>query len=93
MGLLVWTMGQAIAGDLQSSSRRSAQRNPALQGKIFRSFPARCTKTKVRQFLKPGAMPVYKLKRPVQFTSVEKVDAKLDRLQQLGIISPVDFSL
>lgn len=37
-------------------------------------------------------MPVYKPKRPVPFTSVEKVDAELDRLPQLGIITPVDFS-
>ncbi|XP_062703691.1 uncharacterized protein K02A2.6-like [Aedes albopictus] len=50
-----------------------------------------CTKTKVRLFLKPEAMPVYKPKRPVPFTSVEKVDAELDR-QQLGIIIPVEIS-
>lgn len=40
----------------------------------------------------PGAIPIYKPKRPVSVTAVEKVDAETKRLQELDISTPVDFS-
>ncbi|XP_062534290.1 uncharacterized protein K02A2.6-like [Armigeres subalbatus] len=59
---------------------------------VFKNGLGRCKKMKVRLYLKPDAKPVFKPKRPVPFTSMEKIDAELDRLQSLGIITPVDFS-
>ncbi|XP_062538517.1 uncharacterized protein K02A2.6-like [Armigeres subalbatus] len=59
---------------------------------VFKNGLGHCKKMKVRLYLKPDAKPVFKPKRPVPFTSMEKIDAELDRLQSLGIITPVDFS-
>ncbi|XP_055589226.1 uncharacterized protein K02A2.6-like [Uranotaenia lowii] len=59
---------------------------------VFREGLGLCRKTKVQLFLKPNAQPVFRQKRPVPFHAVEKVEAELQRLQQLGIISPVDYS-
>lgn len=46
----------------------------------------------MKLFLKPEAKPVFCSKRPVPFNTVPLVDAELTRLQNLGIITPVDFS-
>ncbi|XP_053699347.1 uncharacterized protein K02A2.6-like [Sabethes cyaneus] len=59
---------------------------------VFKPSLGHCKKMKVHLYLKPDARPVFKPKRPVPFTSIEKIDAELDRLQELGIITPVDFS-
>ena len=82
----------AICNQVHADQPNAIQHYKARFPDVFRQGLGHCTKTKVRLFLKPEAMPVYKPKRPVPFTSVEKVDAELDRLQQLGIITPVDFS-
>ncbi|XP_055634157.1 uncharacterized protein K02A2.6-like [Toxorhynchites rutilus septentrionalis] len=52
----------------------------------------RCTKAKVKLYLKPDVRPVYCPKRPVAYAAHPKVDAELQRLQDKGIISPVKFS-
>ena len=59
---------------------------------IFSESLGLCTKKKVSFTLKPGAKPVFRPKRPVPYASVEKIEAELDRLQSLGIISPVSYS-
>ncbi|XP_062541355.1 LOW QUALITY PROTEIN: uncharacterized protein K02A2.6-like [Armigeres subalbatus] len=59
---------------------------------VFKETLGHCKKTKVKLYLKQEARSVFKPKRPVPFTSVAKVDAELDRLEQLDIITPVDFS-
>ncbi|XP_062542302.1 uncharacterized protein K02A2.6-like [Armigeres subalbatus] len=59
---------------------------------VYKNGLEHCKKMKVRLYLKPDAKPVCKPKCPVPFTSMEKIDAELDRLQSLGIITPVDFS-
>ncbi|XP_062716781.1 uncharacterized protein K02A2.6-like [Aedes albopictus] len=82
----------AICNQVHADQPNVIQHYKARFPDVFRQGLGHCTKTKVRLFLKPGAMLVYKPKRPVPFTSVKKVDAELDRLQQLGIITPVDFS-
>ncbi|XP_055527816.1 uncharacterized protein K02A2.6-like [Wyeomyia smithii] len=59
---------------------------------VFKESLGLCKKTRVKLFLKQDARPVFKPKRPVPFTSVVKVDAEIDRLERLGIITPVNFS-
>ncbi|XP_065084352.1 uncharacterized protein K02A2.6-like [Ochlerotatus camptorhynchus] len=59
---------------------------------VFRSTLGRCTKAQVKLYLKPDARPAYCPKRPVAYAALAKVDAELERLQQNGIISPVQFS-
>lgn len=89
----LWNMPlSTICNQVHADRSNAIQHYKARFPKVFRQGIGHCTKTKVRLFLKPEAMPVYKPKRPVPFTSVEKVDAELDRLQKLDIITPVDFS-
>ncbi|XP_055542744.1 uncharacterized protein K02A2.6-like [Wyeomyia smithii] len=59
---------------------------------VFQSTLGRCTKAKVKLYLKPNVRPVYCPKRPVAYAALPKVDAELQRLQDKGIISPVKFS-
>ena len=59
---------------------------------VFRSTLGRCTKAQVKLYLKPDARPSYCPKRPVAYTALPKVDTELERLQNNGIISPVQFS-
>lgn len=59
---------------------------------VFRDTLGHCTRTKITLFLKQDAKPVFRPKRPVPFHAVQQVDEELARLQQLGIITPVDFS-
>ncbi|XP_065078071.1 uncharacterized protein K02A2.6-like [Ochlerotatus camptorhynchus] len=55
---------------------------------VFRSTLGRCTKAQVKLYLKLDARPAYCPKRPVAYAAL---DAELERLQQNGIISPVQF--
>ncbi|XGW28165.1 hypothetical protein V3C99_008177 [Haemonchus contortus] len=59
---------------------------------VFAPGLGRCTKTKAKLFLKPGAQPVYRKKRPVPFASQPAVDAEIDRLVQEGVLTAVDHS-
>lgn len=59
---------------------------------VFSDTLGHCTKTKVKLYLKADAQPVFRPKRPVPFHAVELIDAELDRLQQLNIITPVDYA-
>ncbi|XP_055616575.1 uncharacterized protein K02A2.6-like [Toxorhynchites rutilus septentrionalis] len=59
---------------------------------VFQSTLGRCSKAKVKLYLKPDVRPVYCPKRPVAYAALPKVDAELQRLQDKGIISPVKFS-
>jgi len=51
-----------------------------------------CTKTKISLHLKTGARPVFCPKRPVAYAILPLVDAEFKRLEQAGIISPVNYS-
>ncbi|XP_055604914.1 uncharacterized protein K02A2.6-like [Uranotaenia lowii] len=59
---------------------------------VFSDVPGLCTKTKVRLTLKEGSVPVFRPKRPVAYAMCSIVDSELDRLEKLGIISPVEYS-
>ncbi|XP_039449423.1 uncharacterized protein K02A2.6-like [Culex pipiens pallens] len=68
---------------------------PALKSafpKVFSKNLGLCTKTKVKLELKENCRPVFCPKRPVAYAMVEAVDRELDRLQQLNIITPIDYS-
>uniref|UniRef100_A0A5S6QL65 RNA-directed DNA polymerase n=1 Tax=Trichuris muris TaxID=70415 RepID=A0A5S6QL65_TRIMR len=51
-----------------------------------------CSKIKASLRLKPDASPVFRPKRPVPYAAVPKVDAELNRLEKLGVISKVSHS-
>ncbi|XP_037036075.1 uncharacterized protein K02A2.6-like [Bradysia coprophila] len=59
---------------------------------VFDSTLGTCTKTQVTLRVKPDAKPIFRPKRPVAYAAVPVVEAELDRLQHLGVISPVSYS-
>ncbi|EPB69223.1 reverse transcriptase [Ancylostoma ceylanicum] len=59
---------------------------------VFSQGLGRCTKTKARLFLKPGARPIYRQKRPVPFASQAAVNVEIDRLVSEGVLGPVNHS-
>ncbi|XP_055523094.1 uncharacterized protein K02A2.6-like [Wyeomyia smithii] len=51
-----------------------------------------CNKTEAKLYLKPDVQPVFRGKRPVPFAALELIETELKRLEELKIISPVEFS-
>lgn len=51
-----------------------------------------CNKTEAKLYLMPDVQPVFRAKRPVPFAALQPIEAELQRLETLGIISPVEFS-
>lgn len=50
------------------------------------------TKADVTLHLKPDCSPVFRAKRPVAYAMRDAVDAEVDRLERLNIITPVQHS-
>jgi hypothetical protein len=59
---------------------------------VFQSGLGCCTKVKASLKLQPGALPVFRPKRPVPYAVLPCVEKELDRLQNLGVIQPVNYS-
>lgn len=59
---------------------------------VFRPSMGCCPHIKGTLTLEDGARPVFRPKRTVPFPLLPDVDAELERLEQSGIISPVQFS-
>ncbi|XP_055543365.1 uncharacterized protein K02A2.6-like [Wyeomyia smithii] len=51
-----------------------------------------CNKTEAKLYLKPDVQPVFRGKRPVPFAALELIETELKRLEELKIISPVEFT-
>ncbi|XP_062538750.1 uncharacterized protein K02A2.6-like [Armigeres subalbatus] len=75
--------------------RWSSQSNPSVQSCVSRSVqerPRTLQEDEGPTLSQARCQTRFQAARPVPFTSMEKIDAELDRLQSLGIITPVDFS-
>lgn len=59
---------------------------------VFSTALGKCTKATIKLELKPDQRPVFRPKRPVAYSVYQAVDDELDRLEQLRIITPVDYS-
>lgn len=59
---------------------------------VFDSSLGTCNKTVIKLRLKPDAKPVFRPKRPVSYAALPLVEAELDRLLDMGVISPVSYS-
>ncbi|XP_055585260.1 uncharacterized protein K02A2.6-like [Uranotaenia lowii] len=59
---------------------------------LFSGSLGHFNRSKVHLHLKPNPKPVFCPRRPVPFNSIPLVDTELTRLQNLGIISPIEFS-
>ncbi|XP_040164681.1 uncharacterized protein K02A2.6-like [Anopheles arabiensis] len=55
---------------------------------LFKSTMGFCAKAEVTLHLKPNCSPVFCAKRPVAYAMRDAVDAELDRLERLNIITP-----
>ncbi|XP_055584820.1 uncharacterized protein K02A2.6-like [Uranotaenia lowii] len=75
---------------------QAAQLVDGLQKKFVNVFSDQlglCSKKKVSLTVKPGAKPVFRQKRPVPYASTAKIEEELERLQNLGIITPVSYAV
>lgn len=59
---------------------------------VFSDELGTCTKTEAKLYLKPGARPIYRMKRPVPYAALDAVEAELNRLEQSGVLTKVEFS-
>ena len=59
---------------------------------FFSSGLGKCPKLKAKLKVKDGAQPVFKKKRNVPFAALEQINKELDRLEQAGILSKINFS-
>lgn len=82
----------SLVNNIQRNSNATMQKLQAKFPEVFQSTLGCCSKAKVTLYPKPDARPVYCPKRPVAYAALPKVDAELQRLQDNGIISPVQFS-
>ncbi|VDO85100.1 unnamed protein product [Haemonchus placei] len=57
---------------------------------LFEEGLGRCTKGEVTLLLISNAHPVFCRSRPVPYAALEAVNAELSRLQQMGVIAPVN---
>lgn len=60
---------------------------------VFSKTLGKCGQFEATLRLKENARPVFRQKRPVPYHTMALVSEELERLEQSGIISPVDFSL
>ena len=59
---------------------------------VFSEGLGECEKTKVKIELKDNVKPVFRPKRNVPFAALESVNAELERLEDLGVISKISYS-
>ena len=86
-------MIQTIQQDELITQRRSLVEHLKEQfPTVFKTDLGCCTKTKATLQIKPGKQPIFKGKRPVPFAAKAVIEDELERLQQLGVITPVNHS-
>ncbi|XP_058465077.1 uncharacterized protein K02A2.6-like [Malaya genurostris] len=76
---------------VSSSSTSSAALSSAFP-EVFSEKLGLCNKVQVKLDVKDQCKPIFCPKRPVAYSMYNAVDQELDRLQQLNIITPVDYS-
>ena len=81
-----------LSKTLPSSTASMIQMLKRTYAKVFHPGLGHCTKFKATLRLKPGVCPVFRPKRPVPYAAIQAVDDELERLQQLGVIQPTNYS-
>lgn len=77
----------------------TVKKQGTLVSEIFENFPnvfkeelGKCTKVRPKLVLKKDAVPVYVPKRKVPFAVEDAVNKELDRLVEIGVLTPVSYS-
>ena len=60
--------------------------------RVFSERLGICKKTVAKFEVKENAKPIFKRKRNVPFGALEQIDKELERLENLGVISHIEFS-
>ncbi|CDW58685.1 Gag Pol polyprotein [Trichuris trichiura] len=96
-----------LQSDLQPEDERALICSPEIHALsasnareyVYRRYPEICSDSlghckfaKASLRLRPDAQPVFRPKRPVPYAVVPLVEAELDRLEKLGVISKVNYS-
>ncbi|XP_055613639.1 uncharacterized protein K02A2.6-like [Uranotaenia lowii] len=84
-----------FCNQVTSSTDPSSKIGADLQSKFSEVFTSRmglCTKTKVQLSLRGNPKPVFRGKRPVSYSMEGVVEDEIQRLVNLGVLQPVDFS-
>ncbi|XP_054746058.1 uncharacterized protein K02A2.6-like [Anastrepha obliqua] len=75
--------------DQQSTILKHIQQDYA---DIFKPNLESCSTVTSALHLKPDAKPIFRAKRPVAYSMLPYIEEELNRLHQLGVITPVEFS-
>ena len=59
--------------------------------KVFQEGLGRCTKVKVTLKLRSDSKPIFRPKRPVPYAALATVENEQNRLQQAGVIQPINY--
>ncbi|XP_036334786.1 uncharacterized protein K02A2.6-like [Rhagoletis pomonella] len=78
--------------NVQTSSKLTQPNLLAMFPSILRDEIGHFTAQKVHLQLKPHAVPVFRPKRPIAYAARDQVERELKRLEDEGIISPINFS-
>lgn len=77
---------------INDQSERSVQALMCRFPKVFTDKMGLCSKMKVQFTLKGDPKPIFRPKRPVAYSVQAAVEEEIHRLQNLGILKPVDHS-
>ncbi|XP_036340663.1 uncharacterized protein K02A2.6-like [Rhagoletis pomonella] len=78
--------------NVQTSSKLTQPNLLSVFPSIFRDEIGHFTAQKVHLQLKPQAVPVFRPKRSIAYAARDQVERELKRLEDEGIISPINFS-
>ena len=85
----------AICNHIASSINPPDTTNKILErfAPVFKDGLGLCTRARAVLHLSPNSKPVFRPKTPVPYAALESVDTELRRLKELGVTSPVNYSV
>lgn len=86
---------QVLSQNLGSVNLSTNQRSLLLKSSFADLFDGKmglCNKTKAKLVAKPNQQPIFRPKRPVAYAMLPIVEEELRRLQENGVLSPVNYS-
>ena len=88
----LWDVPLSTVCNMVTSSKCDVEWPKTSSPQLFSDVLGCCNKTEVKLYVLADVQPVFRARRPVPFAALQPIEAELDRLQKLDIISPVEFS-